>query len=178
MLDSLYRSLCRPADGPIELEPGVVVAIWGLLAVLLAFTSAGKLGVGGFGAFGIALLLLGFFLACWFWIGSGLSLLAKLAGGRGTVESTLGAVAQAAWPLLLLPPVLSLAGRPWLPGGDALTVAVAIWSLILGVAFLRRVHGLSWGKAAMAWVTLGAVTILTGLVGLLAAGVLAALVLG
>ncbi|MBM3270319.1 MAG: YIP1 family protein [Candidatus Sericytochromatia bacterium] len=178
MLESLYRSLCRPGDAPIELEPGTVVGIWGLLAVALAFVAAGKIGVGGFGAFGIALLLLGAFLANWFWAGAGLSLLARLAGGRGTAESTLGALAQAAWPLLLLPPVVALADRNLFPGADALVTAIAIWALVLGVAFLRRVHGLSWGKAVLAWITLGAVTVMTGLVGVLAGGILTAMLIG
>lgn len=178
MLDSLYRSLCRPQDAPLELEPGVIVGIWGLLAVALALPAAGKLGVGGFGAFGLALLLFGGFLVFWFWTGSAMSLLARLAGGRGTIESTLGAVAQSAWPLLLLPPALALAEAEFVPGAQALVMAIWLWSLVLGVAFLRRVHDLSWGKAVMAWITFGGVNLLTGLVGLLAGSVLAILLLG
>ncbi len=178
MLDSLYRSLCRPSDGPVELEPGTVVAIWGLLAVALSLVVAGKVGAGGFGAFAIALLLLGAFLANWFWLGAGLSLLARLAGGRGTVESTLGAVAQAAWPLLLMPPAAAIADRGFIPGGELLELAILLWSLVLGVTYVRRVHGLSWGKAAMTWVTLGVVSVMTVLVGILAGGVLGAALIG
>ncbi len=178
MLDSLYRSLCRPEEAPMELEPGVIVAIWGLLAVALAFPAAGKLGVGGFGAFGLALLLFGGFLAWWFWTGSALGLLARLAGGRGTVESTLGAIAQAAWPMLLLPAALAIGDSDFVPGGDLLVTAICIWMLVLGVAFVRRVHGLSWGKSALAWITFGGVTLLSGMVGMLAGTVFTVLLLG
>lgn len=177
MLDSLYRALCRPADGPIEIEPGSVVVIWSILSVALAMPIAGKLGAGGLGAFGIALLLLGAFLAAWFWLGAGLSLLARLGGGRGTVESTLGAVAQAAWPLLLLPAAAAIADLDIVPGGDVLVLAIGIWCLSLGVVFLRRVHGLSWGKSALAWVTIGAITLLTGVAILVAGGVVVAALL-
>lgn len=178
MLDSLYRSLCRPSDAPMELEPGVIVAIWGLLAVALALPAAGKLGVGGFGAFGLALMLFAGFLVWWFWTGSAMNLLARLAGGRGTVESTLGAIAQASWPLLMLPPALALADARLFPGADALVTFIWIWMLVLGVAFLRRVHGLSWGKSVLAWVTFGGVNLLTILVGFIASTVFAVLLLG
>lgn len=162
----------------MELEPGVVVGIWGLLGVALALPAAGKLGVGGFGAFGLALTLFGGFLAWWFWTGSAMSLLARLAGGRGTVESTLGAITQASWPLLLLPPALALGDSALVPGGEVFVTAIWIWMLVLGVAFVRRVHGLTWGKAVMAWITFGAVTLLTGLVGMVAGTVFAVLLLG
>jgi hypothetical protein len=177
MLDSLFRALCRPNDAPMELEPGAVVAIWALLALGMALPAAGKFGAGGVGAFGLALLVFGGLLMCWFWSGAALTLLARLAGGRGTVESTLGALAQAAWPLLLMPPALALANAPWFPAGDALVAAVLVWALVLGVVFLRRVHALTWARAVMAWVTLAAASVLTGVLGVLASGVFAILLL-
>ena len=173
MLESCFRALVRPFEGPLELDPGVVLAIWGILSLALALPAAGTLGLGGFGAFGVLLLTFGTLLVMWFWIGGALNVLAKLLGGRGTVEATLGALAQAAWPLLLVPVGHGL--ERLLPAADALGLVLGLWVVVLAVVFVRRVHGLSWGKAIGAWITLGAVWLLTGLAALLAGGLLVAL---
>jgi hypothetical protein len=159
----------------MELEAGSVVGILALVALALAFPAAGRMGAGGFGVFGLAIALFGGSLLYWFWAGAGLSLLARLAGGQGTVESTLGALAQAAWPLLLLSPAIALRDWDVIPGAGVLVVCVLVWSLALGIVFVRRVQGLTWGKTAVSWIVLGAVTLMTGILGLIASMIWAVL---
>lgn len=161
LLDSLCRALFRPNEGPIELEPGAIIGFWGLLAVVWALPVAGSLGLGGMGAFTLILVFFGGLLVAWFWVGAAISLLARLAGGRGTVEATLGAIAQANWPLVLLPSAAGVANLSGFPQGEILLLAIAAWAAILGVLFVRRVHGLSWGRALMSWITLASLVLLT-----------------
>ncbi len=173
LLDSLWSSLFRPAEGPLEIEGAVGVAIFAILASSLALPDAGRLQTGLFGTIGLAVLLFGLCLAGWFWAGSAIALLAKLAGGRGTVQATLGAIAQACWPLLLVAPCVAAGNAGLIEIRSLASVVVGVWVAVLQVAFVRRVHGLSWSRSLGAWLALLGASALTAAIVVAATGVFA-----
>ncbi|MER2598253.1 MAG: YIP1 family protein [Caldilineales bacterium] len=90
-------------------------------------------------------------------------LFARLLGGRGTLNQTLGATALAAAPqmltLLTVLPFVTLAG-------------LGVWSLLCNYMALRTVHGLSWQRTLWAALLPGAVLLLLAvLLGFVAASV-------
>ena len=173
ILDSLYRTLFRPREGPLDMEGAAFVAIFALLAMTLALPDAGRLQVSWPGALGLFVLLWAVFLAGWFWAGAAMTLLAHLWGGTGTVKGTLGAIAQACWPLLLVAPAVA-AGNAGLAGLEHIAVlAIGVWVGWLLVGFVRNVHQLSWSRSLAAWLILAGTCAATGLIALTAAGVLA-----
>lgn len=173
IFDSLYATLFRPAEGPLDLEGASGVAIFALLALSLALPDAGRLQTGWGGALGLFVLLLGVCLASWFWVGAAMALLARTQGGQGTIEATLGAISQACWPLLLVAPAVAIGNAGWPRVEHGIVVAVAIWVAVLLVAFVRRVHAISWSRSLGAWVILVGATLASGLVMFAATGVLA-----
>ena len=173
LLDSLWSSLFSPSEGPLEIEGAVGVAIFAILALSLALPDAGRLQTGLPGAIGLAVLLFGLCLAGWFWAGSAIALLAKLAGGRGTVQATLGAIAQACWPLIFVAPCVAAGNAGMTELRSLASLAVGGWVAVLLVAFVRRVHGLSWSRSLGAWLALVGASALTAALAMVAAGVLA-----
>ncbi len=173
LLDSLWSSLFRPGEGPLEIEGAVGVGIFAILALSLALPDAGRLQTGLFGAVGLAVVLFGLCLAGWFWTSSAIALLAKLAGGRGTVQATLGAIAQACWPLILVAPGVAAGNAGLIEIRSLTSIAVYVWVAVLLVAFIRRVHGLSWSRSLGAWLALVGAGALTVAIGLVATGIFA-----
>ncbi|MBI6545549.1 MAG: hypothetical protein HY692_02070 [Cyanobacteria bacterium NC_groundwater_1444_Ag_S-0.65um_54_12] len=172
MLESCFFTLCRPSRAPAELRMGSAMAIWGLLALVLALPLSGQLGIGGWGAWGLSLLTFAVLQLSWFWLSSALTLLGKLLGGQGSAEATLGAIAQSAWPILLLPVAKGLE-RMGLLGAGVLELAIGLWVLILATFFLRRAHTLGWGRAILVWLMLGTLLAITPLLLLLLVAMLA-----
>ncbi|MBU6430322.1 MAG: YIP1 family protein [Cyanobacteria bacterium REEB65] len=154
LLDSLYRSLFRPMTGALDLDGATAIALFALVAVTLALPDAGRLGLDGFGAFWLCLGIFALILAGWFWLGAAMALVARLMGGSGTIEQTLGAFSQACWPLLLLAPAVGAGNAGLIPVRNVATAAVAVWVSLLLVAFIRRVHNLSWFQALLSWILL------------------------
>lgn len=109
----------------------------------------------------VPLLFLGgliYALAKWFLMSGLLHLLAELLGGRGRARGVFTVYALACLPTVLIIPfnifVLLLFADPWRSGlAGLLGFGVFVWSLVLLVLGLGRVHGLSTGKAALVVLT-------------------------
>ncbi len=173
MLDSLYTTLFRPSVAPVAPPLRVAWGIWFLLSLLEAMSLAGalSLGVGGL----LAMLVLVFVLNVvgWFWLAAASNLLAQVLGGKGAAESTLTAIAQAYWPLILLAPLAAL--EPWLGLlAPLLTFGVFVWAYFGVVRAISRAHALSMGRSVLVLLGSGA-AIGLGVMALLITPVLALL---
>lgn len=149
MLDSLYSALFSTADTPTGTRFSIATwGVWLIVGAVLAFNAAGVLGLG---AKGVLVLAVAFILAGligWYWLAASIELLARLLGGQGDVQATMAAIAQSVWPLLLTAPVIAIAA--WLPQlGELLSLVIALWVVVVLTREIRRVHSLSWGRAAL-----------------------------
>lgn len=159
MLDSLYTTLFRPSEAPVAPSMGVAWGIWFLLSLLEAMNLAGALALGPGGMVGLFVLVFGLNVMAWFWLSASSNLLAQLLGGKGSGTSTMTAIAQAYWPMILQAPVTAAA--PWLgPLAPLLNVAIVIWTYVGVVRALAQVHALSAGRAAVVFIGSGAAIVL------------------
>lgn len=171
MLDSLYTTLFRPSEAPVAPPLRVAWGIWFTLSLLEAMRLAGALSLGPGGLFGLVVLVFGLNVLGWFWLSASSNLLAQLLGGQGTGEPTLGAIAQAFWPLILLAPLGAAA--PWLGLlAPLLTFFVFLWAYYGVIRAISRAHALSMGRSVLVLVGSGA-AIGLGLLALLLTPVLA-----
>lgn len=165
MLESLYQSLFRPNEAPVPLSQGGMWGFWVLLSTLQGFQFGAQLAVD---ATGILALTLGFFTLntlAWLWLSALTQLLAEFSGGKGHGLETLGAIASAFWPGILMAPLGAVAGPPG-KFAQLLSFGVFVWIAVLLVRAIARTHDLSLGKStlcllgASATATLSAVALL------------------
>lgn len=146
MLDSLYVNLFRPAHA--RLSPEVSILIGLLAALILALNAAGAIRLG---AGGVAILLLVFIYAGLlglFWLAAAINLLAQLLGGQGQGRSTLSAIAQGLWPLLLTGP--AIAAARWSAAlGNLFSFLVVLATYFTLSGAIRQVHQFNWLKSAL-----------------------------
>jgi len=173
MLDSLYTTLFRPSEAPVAPPMRVAWGIWFTLSLLEAMSLAGALSLGPGGLLGLLVLVFALNVMGWFWLSASSNLLAQILGGKGSAEPTLGAIAQAYWPMILLAPVS--AAEPWLGMlAPLLTVAIVFWAYAGVVRAISRAHDLTTGRSVL--VLLGSGTAIgLGLLALLLTPVLAVL---
>ncbi len=109
-------------------------------------------GIGSFMSLGIILGLFWGYMK-WFGYGAIVHLAADLLGGDGAVRGVFAVTGLAGLPLIFNIPVQFLGY--WF-GGGATVLAIlgglvfGVWSIVLLVAGVRRAHGLSLGRAALA----------------------------
>lgn len=160
MLDSLYQTLFRPRA---PLAPLSLTASWGLLVLLSMLSGLGLAGALGLGVAGMVLITLsclGTYLLAWFFLSAATSLLAELMEGQGRGPDTMGSVAAALWPALLLGPLAALGDR--LSG--LLGLVVLLWVFTNLVRAVAQAHRLSLtrgllcvlGAGSLAFMGLGA----------------------
>ena len=155
LLDSLYTTLFRPSEAPVAPPLRVAWGIWFMLSLLEAMRLAGALSLGPGGLLGMLALVFCLNVLGWFWLSASSNLLAQALGGKGAAEPTLGAIAQAFWPLILLAPLG--AAEPWLGFiGPLLTFAVYLWAYLGVVRAISRAHALSMGRAVLVLLGSGA----------------------
>lgn len=148
MLDSLYQTLFRPRT---PLRPLSLTSGWGLillLSVLSGLTGAGGLGLGAGGMLFLTSLCLGCYLLGWFFLAAATTLLAELMGGQGRGPDTMGSLAAALWPALLLGPLAAL-GTHFHRLASVLSLLVFLWVLTGLVRAISQAHHLSPGRAAL-----------------------------
>jgi hypothetical protein len=155
MLDSLYTTLFRPSEAPVSPSLRVAWVIWLLISLTEAMPFAGALSLGPGGLAVSWMVFFGLNVVGWFWLSAASNLLAQVMGGQGAAESTLTAVAQAFWPLILLPPLT--AGQPWLGMlSPLLTFAILVWVYVGVAKAISRAHSLSMGRAILVLLLSGA----------------------
>jgi len=171
LLDSLYNTLLRPSEAPVAPPLRVAWGIWFILSLLEAMRFAGALSLGPAGLLGLLVLVFFLNVLGWFWLSASSNLLAEMLGGKGSAQPTLGAIAQAFWPLILLAPLGAAA--PWLGLlAPLLTFAVYLWAYLGVVRAISRAHELSTGRSVLVLLGSGAAVGL-GLLALLLTPVLA-----
>jgi hypothetical protein len=157
MLDALYTNLFRP--GQRQPSPDVSILVGLLVALILALNAAGALQVGVVGALGF-LLVFGYAgLLGLFWLAAAVNLLAQLFGGEGGGRSTLVALTQSLWPLLLSGP--AIAANQWSNSlGNTFSFFVLLGTYATLTGAIHQVHRLSWLTSALC---LGMTLVLSGL---------------
>jgi len=148
MLDSLYTTLFQSTPR------FSAVAIWGAwlsVSAVLAFNAAAALSLGSTGVMVLAIAFILVGLIGWYWLSASVDLLARLLGGQGSGQSTMTAIAQSLWPLLLTAPVLTI--KDWLPSlGELLSLLLTLWVLFILIRGIRQAHNLGWGKSVLCFV--------------------------
>lgn len=146
MLDSLYSTLFRPSETRFSIS--AAWGLWLLLGIVLAFNAAGVIGLGSKGVLVLAVAFISGGLLGWYWLSASIDLLARLMGGQGNVQTTMSAIAQGFWPLLLTAPAIAL--KTWLPGlGEVISLAVTLWVLFALIRAIRQAHHLNWGRSIL-----------------------------
>ena len=146
MLDSLYSTLFRPSETRFS-----TVATWGLwllLGVVLAFNAAGVIGLDAKGTIVLAIAFVLAGLLGWYWVSASIDLLARLMGGQGDVQTTMSAITQGFWPLLLTAPAITI--KNWSPVlGELISLAIIIWVLVALVRGIRQTQNIDWGRSIL-----------------------------
>ncbi|MEC4814931.1 MAG: Yip1 family protein [Scytonema sp. PMC 1069.18] len=141
MLNSLYATFFKPSEIRLSTPAAIIIGL--LIVFVLALNAAGavSLGVGGFVGFTLLFLFAG--VIGWYWLAASINLLAQLFGGQGDGRTTMQAIAQGLWPLLLTGP--AIAASKWSNILGALfSVAISIGVCVTLVLAIRRVHELDW----------------------------------
>lgn len=166
MLESLYYTLFAPGS-PREALPSLATGwlTWLLVAAVLALPLAGTLALGGSGTLALLLFLWATLVLAWFWAGTALTAIARHLGGQGDAEATMGAIAEASWPWILLGPlaVLGELTGPAVALHSVAHLAVALWVILLLVDRVARVQRLDRARALGALSLLVALFVLGGL---------------
>lgn len=147
MLDSLYTAMFRPAP-EVRVSSQAAITI-GLLALfILALNAAGAAQLGVAGVIGFTLLFQFAGLLGWYWLSASVNLLAQLIGGQGNGRTTLLAIAQGLWPLLLTGPAIS--ATQWSNTFGALfSAAITLGTFVTLVIAIRDVHHFGWLQAIL-----------------------------
>lgn len=148
MLDSLYQTLFRPRT---PLAPLSLTSSWGLIVLLSLLSGlgwAGELGLGVPGLVVISLSCLTIYLLAWFFLSATTTLLAELMDGQGRGPDTMGSVAAALWPAMLLGPIVALGDRFERLSG-LLGLLIVLWVVAGLVRAVAQAHHLSLGRAAL-----------------------------
>lgn len=159
MLESFYSTLFHPrSEHPsllLSRGVGILLMVSSLFALLLAS------GYGPLMLVAISFLLAGIVLVLWLSFGGALLLADRLLGGNEGGKELLLALAESAWPLLLLGPAVAF-GRllPWVDGVFALLAWG--WSVFALAGNLSRLEGWSGGRSVAA-IALAALFLFGGL---------------
>lgn len=152
MLDSLYSTLFRPSE--TRFSTAATWGLWLLLGLVLAFNAAGVIGLDAKGTLALVIAFVIGELLGWYWFSASIDLLARLMGGQGDVQTTMGAIAQGFWPLLLTAPAIAI--KNWFPGlGELISLVIIIWVLVALVRGIRHVYNLGWGRSILCLVITG-----------------------
>lgn len=146
MLDSLYTNLFRPAQARPSAQVSLLIGWLAVLILTLNAAGAIQLGTGG-----VVILLVAFMaggLLGLFWLAAAANLLAQLLGGQGQGRSTLSAIAQGLWPLLLTGPAIAAAHWSTVLG-SLFSFLVVLATYFTLTAAIRQVHQLDWLKSAL-----------------------------
>lgn len=156
MLDSLYSTLFRPSETRFSIA--ATWGLWLLLGIVLALNAAGIIGLEAKGTLALAAAFVLGGLLGWYWLSASIDLLARLLGGQGDVQTTMSAIAQGFWPLLLTAPAIVV--KDWVPEfGELVSLAITVWILFALVRAIRQAHSLNWGRSVLC---LAATGILSG----------------
>lgn len=146
MLDSLYTNLFRPDQSRLSLDISILVGL--LVALVLALNAAGAVNVGVLGAVGFLFVFVWAGLLGLFWLTAAVNLLAQLLGGQGGGRSTLLALPQSLWPLLLSGP--AIAATNWSGTlGNTFSFLILLGTYTSLTGAIHQVHQLSWLKSAL-----------------------------